>query len=477
MSTRAIPAAALSVALGSWRAERPIHRGLAERLRLLILDGRVPLGSRLPSERALADALGLSRTTVASAYDSLRESGHARSRQGSGTVADLPGPALEVPAAPEAAGLIDLTRAALPASALVPGAIRAAAEELPRFLDGTGYDLRGLPHLRRLIAAHYAARGLPTGPEQVLVTVGAQHAIHLLAATLVRRGDRALVESPTYPHSMHALRGVGARLVTTPVTSEGGWDPADLGRVLEAARSSLAYVMAECQNPTGATMSPQVRGALLRSAAASGTVVVADETTAGLNPSGVAHGEPLGARRGQAKVVHVGSLGKLFWGGLRVGWIRAERTLIERIVGTRPSHDLGTPVVEQLAAALLLPRMGEAVAERAAQLATASSQLTSLLARWLPEWRPPSTPAGFTAWTRLPQPASSSLAIVAREHGVLVPAGPWFGADGRTFEHFVRLPLTLPSADLERAVPALAEAWSTAAQGRRQNVSAIADLI
>jgi DNA-binding transcriptional MocR family regulator len=505
--------ASLSRALGAWRESlggEPLHRELAERLRLLILDGRLSLGSRLPSERALAEELGLSRTTVASAYDALRGSGHAASRQGSGTVATLPGPALH-PSKPVAAeGLVDLSRASLPASLLVPPALRTAAEELPAFLSGTGYDLRGLPHLRAKIARHYSDRGLPTRPEQVMVTLGAQHAIHLLASALLRPGDRALVEAPTYPHAADALRGAGARLVTTPVVSAAGrslpddggpgtgasvaaaggrvggadgWDAEQFGATLRRAQPTLAYLMPVRHNPTGSSMSRATRAAVLAAARDAGTVLVVDETTASLDLTGVGPGPAFGddvdaaaagvlrasetpapprglGRRSAASVVHLGSLGKLFWGGLRVGWIRAEPEIVERCIAARPAHDLGTPVVEQLAAAHLMDEWDQAVRERADQLCASAAALTRLGREHLPGWDIPPVGGGLAAWARLPEAASSALAIAAREHGVLIPAGPWFGVDGGAFERFVRLPITVGVAELEVAIPALGAAWA-----------------
>jgi len=506
-SPAALQATALARLLGRWDDAGPLHRGLAERIRLLILDGRLPLGVRLPSERGLAEALGLSRTTVAAAYEALRTTGHARSRRGSGTVTELPGPARPASVAPAARGLLDLTRAALPAASLVAGALRSATQDLPLFLGHAGYELRGLPHLRARIADHYTERGLPTDPDEVLVTLGGQHAIHLLASTVIRRGDRALVEAPTYPHAMGALREAGARLVVTPVHSvapgtqpdggrpasaagagtmpaprpgvpgpEDGWDAAGLASTLGTARPALAYVMPRHHNPTGSTMSPATRAALLRAAAAGGTLVVADETTAGLSLDGSPPGPALGGeadagfagpggrRRDGAGVAHIGSLGKLFWGGLRIGWIRAERALINRVVAGRPAHDLGTPIVEQLAAAELLDRLPEAVAERAVQLRQASSALARLAPEWLPGWELPPVAGGLASWARLPSPSSSALAIAAREEGLLLPAGPWFGVDGRSFERFVRLPLTLEAAELDTVVPALSRAWARVEQ-------------
>ncbi|WP_291793987.1 PLP-dependent aminotransferase family protein [Brevibacterium sp.] len=484
----------LARSLGDWQGDGPLHRALASGLRVLILDGRVPLAARLPSERALAQALGLSRTTVAGAYDTLRADGYAVSRRGSGTVAALPGPSLSLPSVPGTEGLIDLSRASPPAASAVPEAVRGAAEDLPRFLHDSGYDGTGLPHLRAVIAAHYTDRGLSTAPAEVLVTLGAQHAIHLLTHVLLSPGDRALIESPTYPHALDALRSARARVVPVPVSAEDGWDMDVALEALRRSRAALAYLMPDFHNPTGASMPADARERLIAAAEQSGTVLLADETTALLDlgtapeqnptvpeaagpqsaqapassPTGVLP-PPLGAgvRGGARTVVHIGSAGKLFWGGLRVGWIRAERGLIDRLVSARSAFDLGTPVVEQLATARLLEALAQVRAERGELLRAGEQTLRRLAAVHLPDWELPPVAGGISVWARLPQPGSSALALAAHARGLLVPAGPRFGPDGSAFERKIRLPFTSSPKELEAAVPLLAEAWGQARGGGR----------
>ena len=169
------------------------------RVRALILDGRVAVESRLPAERTLATALGVSRATVTAAYDQLREEGYIASRQGSGSWVTLPGGHRAAPDAIVGGPGLDMRIAALPAPAALEDLFLAAARELPRWLDHHGYDPLGLPPLRRAIAARFDRRGLPTRPEQILVTNGAMHALDLsIRAALparparARRGARAI---------------------------------------------------------------------------------------------------------------------------------------------------------------------------------------------------------------------------------------------------------------------------------------------
>src|SRR5215218_4309016 len=240
--------------LGNWRSARPGYVALAEALRLLVLDGRLPLRTRVPGERELAAALGVSRTTTAAAYAALRDEGFLASRRGAGSWTCLPADRRPPPQAVEPPGpgdVIDLSSAATAApEGALHRALAAATAELPRHLPGPGYDALGLPALRRAVAVHLARRGVPTGPEQVLVTAGAQHALTLLLRVLAGPGDRVLVDHPTYPNALDAIRAAGARPV--PVALEpGGWDLEMLGATLRQAAPRLAYVIADHHNPTG----------------------------------------------------------------------------------------------------------------------------------------------------------------------------------------------------------------------------------
>lgn len=454
-------ASALTGLLGEWRGDAPAYDALAERLRLLLIDGRVSADVRLPSERELSERLGLSRTTVTAAYRRLRETGYARSLQGSGTTTALPAP--HAGPSPAEAG-IDLAKATLPATRLLAEVAGEATEQLTGHLGGSGYTLRGLPEVRAAIADRYTERGLPTTPDQILVTTGGQSAIALLARTVVARGDRAYAESPSYPHAYDALRLAGARVVTSPVTVDHGWDLAALEATFARTTPVLAYVMPDFHNPTGCSMTTAARERLLRAAARVDALVVADDTTAELDIDRPEAYLPLGvlAARHRARVVHLGSASKLLWGGLRIGWIRADPDLVTRLLAQRSATDLGTPLWEQLATGLLLPHAGEIVEERREQLRAGRRALYAAVARHLPDWRLPARlHGGLTAWAQLPEPVSSQLTIAARTRGLLVTAGPRFGADG-AYERQLRLPITASPFEIERAVAILADVWPRA---------------
>lgn len=467
MTDATLSARALETLLGDWRASAPargaVYRALADRVRLLVLDGRIPVGTRIPAERELAERLGLSRTTVTAAYRELREQALLHSVRGSGSVARLPGAPAVLPA-PPATDYIDFSKAAPPALPWLTEVAREAADDLPAQLGDSGFDPIGLPVLRAAIADRYTARGLPTDPGQIMVTIGAQHAIALLSRALVGRGDRALIEVPTYPHAYEALRVAGARLVPVPVVPHGAdvggiGDTSDEGdelvQALRHANPVAAYLMPEFQNPTGRSLDDPTRERVLEAAGRQGTVVIADETIGELDIDRRTQHLPLAA---YGPAVMVGSVGKTVWGGLRVGWIRADRPLIRRLLAVRAPGDLGTPILEQLIVTRLLARMDEILELRRAQLRDGRARLESLIAGTFPEWEVPHVDGGIVTWVNLGTPVSSQLALAARGQGLIIAAGPRFGIDG-AFERFLRLPFCYDAATTEAAVAALAPAW------------------
>ena len=472
--------------LGEWQNGASAYVALADRIRLLTLDGRIPIDSRLPAERDLSARLGLSRTTIASAYRRLRDTGFLVSVRGSGSVARLPGsaPALSVV---EGGGILDFSKATMPALSALADAALAAASDLPRHLGDSGFDPIGLPELREAIADRYTARGLPTTPDQIMVTIGAQHAIALLARLLVGRGDRALIETPTYPHAYEALRATGARLVPVSVSagspgddeSTRGWDETALLQTLQRSNPVLGYLMPDFHNPTGQTMPVDQRERVLAAAARQGTILIADETIAELNIDRPGEFLPFAAYADSSMpqiAVSIGSVGKSVWGGIRVGWIRAERPLIRKLVASRSANDLGTPILEQLIVARLLGDMPAILEQRREVLRTSRDFLEARLAERFPEWQVPHVDGGITAWVNLGSPVSSQLALSARNHGLIIPAGPRFGIDG-AFERFLRIPFCYSADEIDRAVDALGRAWDALGQHPLPDTGYLADVV
>lgn len=443
------------------------YLGLATTLRALVLDGRLPLGARLPAERELASGLGLSRTTITAAYRLLRREGYLASRRGAGTFTTFP----EQPAAPPAwlrlepdAGAIDLSVAApYPIAELVSDAAAAAVEQLPRHLADDGYHVLGLPELRDAVAAGYRARGLPTGSEQIVITAGVQGGLALLSRVLLTPGAPTLVESPTYPNALDAFRARSARLLTVPVET-GAWDEELLESAFRQTLPRLAYLVPEFHNPTGQLMPASARETAVRAARAADTQLVVDESFVGLALADDLPSLAPVAALDPDRVISVGALSKSVWGGLRVGWIRAPATLVRQLGAARPSVDIANAVLDQLVALELLGRYDEALERQRERLRTRYAALADAVAG-LDGWRLLPPEGGLSAWVSL-DCSSTALAAAAAEEDVRIVPGPRFGTDG-ALERFVRLPFTLSPAQLREAATRLARA--------RRHVPALVD--
>jgi DNA-binding transcriptional MocR family regulator len=157
-------------------------------------------------------------------------------------------------------------------------------------------------------------------------------------------------------------------------------------------------------------------------------------------------------------VLTVGSMSKSCWGGLRIGWIRAERSTLTTVAAMRPAVDMGTAIVEQLAAAKLLGLADELLPDRRDLLRGRRALLLELLEEHLPDWQPNPGKGGLSLWVRLPAPMSSALSAAASRMGLEIPPGPRFGVDG-TLERFIRVPYSLPDKQLTEAIALLARAW------------------
>jgi DNA-binding transcriptional MocR family regulator len=451
--------------LGQWHAlpgrrRSPDYVALAGAVRGLLADGRLPLGVRLPAERELAEALKVSRTTVSAAYRELRGTGHLASRRGAGSWTMLPGghrvasSGLWTPQ--DDLDMIDLGCAALAAPVELAPAARAAAEDLHRYLGGAGYHPTGIVELREAVARSYTERGVPTSPEQIMVTSGTQQALDLVLRLTLPPGGSVLVESPTYPNALAALSARRARIATHGLAAAGpGWDPELLVGSLRQTRPRLAYLIPEFQNPTGHLMSADLRERVVAAAHATGTDLVVDESFVDLPLDGTSVPPPTAVFDRHSRVISIGGMSKPYWGGLRIGWVRASAPQVQRLAAARVGVDMASPVLDQLVAVHLLDQAGTIVPARQAQLAAQRDALLAALAEALPDWRVTVPHGGVTLWVELDGPISSALARAAEEVGVRLAPGPRFGLDG-TLERFLRLPFTLPAADLVDAVHRIA---------------------
>ncbi|MER6257118.1 PLP-dependent aminotransferase family protein [Streptomyces sp. NPDC001584] len=458
-----------------WAGSGALFRGLAAALRRLVDEGDLAPGARLPSERGLAAALALSRSTVVAAYDDLRADGTLASRRGSGTrVAKGSGSGrrsgrelrrgqAESVFARLSQGPGSVISLAYAADAGTPELAEAlhdvAVHDLPHLLSDAGYHPRGLYALREQIAVHLSRLGLPTSPDEVVVTTGAHQAIALTAQMYLRPGSTVVVESPSWPGCFDLFSAHGAHTVGVPLDEEG-MRPDLLAAALAEHEPDLLFVMPSYHNPTGRLMSASRRRRIAELAQQHDVALVEDLAYSGRIGTRGELPPPLGAfaPRG-GEVLTIGSLSKSVWGGLRVGWLRAEEPVAARFARHKALADLGTPVLDQAVAVRLLPRLAELEQAQARSAARRLRHLTGLLEQSLPDWRWEPPVGGSALWIELPEADAGAFAQVALRHEVEVVAGRTTDPSGR-HDSFIRLPFTYPPDVLTEAVHRLTGAWS-----------------
>jgi DNA-binding transcriptional MocR family regulator len=444
----------------------PLGQQLVDELRRRVQAGSLGPGERLPPVRTLAGRLAVTPETVAGAYRRLVEEGYLRGEVGRGTfVAAPPLGAEEDLLAPfEAGGALppfatpasesgppahrDLLRLATHPGLVSFAASVAALELAPveplrqalsdvLLIEGAAAlqvgATPGYPPLRVAIAELLERRGLHVDPNLVCVTSGCQQGIDLAAKVFIGSGDAVLVEQPSFLGALEAFRARGARVVGVPIEHDGLRVEA-LPALIQRHRPKLLYCMPTYQNPTGRSLSPDKRSALLRIAAAFDLPIVEDDSAGFFELDGPAP-HSLKAEDHAGYVIHLGTFSKLIAAGLRLGWLVADAPVFEKLVAAKYASDLSSDALVQRAVHRLLAdgtlaghleRVRHAYRERRDVLVDALEQ------HGFDGFTRPA--GGFNVWLELPGdgPTSTELYLEAVRRGVAFVPGPFFFSAGGT---------------------------------------------
>jgi GntR family transcriptional regulator / MocR family aminotransferase len=400
--------------------ELALHEQLERGLREAIRDGRLEAGARLPSSRALAAELGISRGVVTAAYDQLAAQGYLRTRQGAPVrvaagVRAQPPPPPPPPLLPRFPydfdpGVPDL--AGFPRDRWIR-ALRGAWRESA--LDAVSYgDPRGVPELREALAGYLGrVRGAAADPEQLLICTGFRQGLSLTCRWLQRQGiERVALEDPGWHAHRLIVQDAGLEVAPVPVDGDG----IDVA-ALAATDADAVVLTAAHQFPTGAVLSPSRRAALIAWAERGDRLIIEDDYDAELCDGRV------GSLQGLApdRVLYVGSASKRLAPGLRLGWMLAPSWMSWALTSAKAVEDAGSEVSGQLALAGFIARgeLERHLRRMRLRYARRRRALVDALAGSLPAWRPSAARGGLHALVELPAGVDEpALLTAAARNGV-----------------------------------------------------------
>ncbi|MEW9577362.1 PLP-dependent aminotransferase family protein [Bacillus toyonensis] len=353
------------------QSSQPLYMQIADEIKSRISYGEFPPGSILPSERKLAKELEVNRSTVVLAYSELRSLGIVESRTGSGTrvckhkKSTMPNPTPNwrsyteggnfLPNVPflrrvrealqQDPSLIDFARGELAPDLTPTNEINLISEKQHTSYFGYDNPEGYLPLREALVVFLKNYLGIQTTESSILITSGSQQSLYLITQCLLSPGDAVAIEDPSYIYSLPMFQSAGIRLFRLPVDKEG-IKAEDIRFLYRKHKIKMVFVNPNFQNPTGLILSNNRRREILDVVSELGIPIVEDDPFSltaydGNFPSTLKSLDENGS------VIFIGSFSKILASGLRVGWMVAPHSVINRLADARLQMDLGLSVIPQ----------------------------------------------------------------------------------------------------------------------------------
>ncbi|MCM3342544.1 PLP-dependent aminotransferase family protein [Paenibacillus sp. MER TA 81-3] len=459
-----------------WKPDRssnePLYQQIADDIERRISYGEFPPGSLLPSERKLADQLEVNRSTVVLAYAELRALGIIESRTGSGTrvskykwgatpkhtpnwhryveggsfLPNLTFLRRIREALQKDKSLIDFASGELGADISPVKEINTLIDE-NHYTEYLGYDdPQGFVPLREALVSYLSQyRGIQATESSILITSGSQQSLYLITQCLLTPGDAVAIEDPSYCYSLPMFQSAGLRLFRLPVDQQGV-RPEDVRTLYKKHRIKMVFINPNYQNPTGALLDAERRIELLNVASELGLPIVEDDPFSltsydGMPPLPLKSIDPIGS------VLYIGSFSKIAASGLRVGWMVAPHSVVERLADARQQMDFGLSVVPQKVAAQFFksPYIQPHLDRLRMHLLYKRDLLIEALRNELPGLVSFSIPqGGLHLWCKIiPEVNDNKLLEEAIRNGVIFVPGSVYGSDSG----YVRFTFARPMAD------------------------------
>ncbi|MED4455158.1 PLP-dependent aminotransferase family protein [Metabacillus fastidiosus] len=358
-----------------WKPDRnnkkPIYKQIVEYIEQGISSGLFPADSLLPSERKLAQELDVNRSTIVAAYEELKSLGIVERKKGSGTrvstdiwgishkripnwgryVEDgsfLPNLPLvqQIRSEVQNRKLINLASGELSPSLMPNDQFRNILSSQP-FIENLGYDHpQGNELLRETITAHVKQfKNIETSASSILITSGAQQALHLIVECLLKPGDAVAIEDPSYCYSLPIFQSAGLRTFLLPVDKDG-INPDDLVSLHKKHRIRMVFLNPDHQNPTGTVLHLSRRKRILELSIELGIPIVEDDPYSLTSYNGEVN-PTLKSMDYNENVLYISSLSKIVASGLRIGWIIGPEQVIQRLADAKQQVDFGHSVFPQ----------------------------------------------------------------------------------------------------------------------------------